>query len=261
MSGQRMDDWGDTDDIVTAEPGRPDDLLSSDADVAFFEAQPRRWVRWVAAGIGVLTLISVGFVVGVFVVVRAAWSWAQPPEFAVHPPGAETETPAAAANPTPAPTPTPSPVPLAVPSAVPLEVPVAPAPVAAAPVAPAPVAPAPVAPAPVAPAPVAAAPVAPRPAAPAAGTPEPRPAEVLPPIPAGPRIDELVVSAADASRLTVKCNGMSASGTTSARLVKFPAGFCTVEVQWGTDTYRMGMPIEQAQSLQCARVEDVLRCS
>jgi hypothetical protein len=84
---------------------------------------------------------------------------------------------------------------------------------------------------------------------------------VPPPVPPGPKIDELVVSAEGASKLTVRCNGMSASGSASATLKAFPAGFCTIEAKFGEETHRMGMTVEQVQNVACALQEGVLRCS
>ena len=83
----------------------------------------------------------------------------------------------------------------------------------------------------------------------------------VPVVPAGPRIDEVSVTVGGASKTTLKCGGLVGSGAASARLTRVPAGMCTIEVEIGGETHRMGFGVEAPTALSCALTEGVLRCS
>lgn len=238
MDLRQTEVWGNPDDISTA----PDDvdttpdehdtaevLLSDDGDLDYYEAPRRRWLLPVVAGLA--GGLAAGLAFTPLGDQASRWiesRWPTPSEsLAASMP--ELAVVPAAAEPTPEP-------------AVAVAEPTPEPPVVAA--------------EPTSEPPVVEAGPTPRPVA----TP-PRAAAQPVVSPDVPRIDELVVSADAASRLTVKCGDVSATGTSSVKLASVPAGLCTFEIVWFDDTYRMGMDVQQAQSLSCAREDGVLRCS
>jgi hypothetical protein len=99
-----------------------------------------------------------------------------------------------------------------------------------------------------------------RPAAPDPA-PDPAPAEAPSPAPDLARVEMLSVEAEGASRLRVKCGGVSVTGTESVEIADFPAGFCTIEVHQFDDTFRMGLGVEESKSLRCGVEDGAFRCS
>jgi serine/threonine protein kinase len=150
----------------------------------------------------------------------------------------------------------------------PIVPPPTPPPVVVAPVDP-PVAPPPVEPPPTAPVePPPVAPVAP-PATPVVATPrppKPKPTEPPPPVvpavdPNAPLVNRALVVMSDASSLNVKCGGVSANGTASARITNFPAGKCSISATFVGRTLTGTVAIDHPTTITCTANGDSLSCS
>jgi hypothetical protein len=74
-------------------------------------------------------------------------------------------------------------------------------------------------------------------------------------------VSRALVVMPDASAIEVRCGDRTQGGTTSARITDFPAGTCTVRVNYLGDSLSADVFVERAATVTCAAAGGQLSCT